>query len=151
EAVLAFARTNLAEGNLNTAKYAMASFFDKTLFDRHARALTNNEVAALAQDLDLLLFQPGPLREHEMVDQVPVHRRISLLQLMRLLEQHRDQFQINYPPLRDTYVRRGLKRLPGERLPDGTVLEPWLKIEFLDKGDSVRISSVDINRNTANL
>src|SRR5262249_2249755 len=151
EAVLAFARSNLAEGNLNTAKYAMASFFDKTLFDRHARALTNNEVAAMAQDLDLLLFQPGLLGEHEMVDQVPVHRKISLLQLMRLLEQHRADFEINFHHLRDTYVRRGLKRLQGERAEDGTLIEPWLKTEFLDQGDYVRISSVDVNRNTANL
>lgn len=151
EAVLAFARANLAEGNLNTAKYAMASFFDKTLFDRHSRALTNNEVAALAMELDLLLFQPGLLGEHEMVDEVPVNRRISLLQLMRLLEQHKDSFDVNFVHLRDTYVRRGIRRIPGERLPDGSVLEPWLKTEFLDAGDYVRISSVDVNRNTANL
>src|SRR5262249_38520422 len=55
EAVLVFARAQLAEGNLNTAKYALASSFDKTLFDRHARALTNQEVADMAADVDLLL------------------------------------------------------------------------------------------------
>src|SRR5262249_4341947 len=151
EAVLAFARANLAEGNLNTPKYAMASFFDKTLFDRHSRALTNNEVAGLAQDLHLLMFQPGLLREHEMVTEVPVSKKISLLQLMRLLEEHKDGFLVNYQHLRDTYVRRGLKRIQGERAEDGTLIEPWLKTEFLDKGDSVPVSSVDINHNTANL
>ena len=79
------ARAQLAEGNLNTAKYAMASFYDKTLFDRHARALTNLEVAALAQDLDVLLFQPGLLGEHEIVKEPPVNRKMPLLSLMRLL------------------------------------------------------------------
>src|SRR5207302_5353018 len=68
EAVFAFAKANLAEGNLNTAKYALASTYDATLFDRHARALTNTEVADLAGDLDLVLFQPGVLRDHEVLD-----------------------------------------------------------------------------------
>src|SRR5207248_744399 len=62
EAVFAFAKANLAEGNLNTAKYALASTFDATLVGAHAKALTNNQVAALAQDLDpLARFNPGQL------------------------------------------------------------------------------------------
>ena len=66
EAVFAFAKANLAEGNLNTAKYALAQHFDATLVGAHARALTNNQVAAFAQDLDtLVLFNPGQLAEHD--------------------------------------------------------------------------------------
>src|SRR5262245_8561425 len=41
EAVFAFSRGNLAEGNLNTAKYALASTYDATLVGTHGRALTN--------------------------------------------------------------------------------------------------------------
>src|SRR5262249_6386684 len=118
---------------------------------RHSRALTNNQVAGMATDLDLLLFQPGLLGEHEMVNEVPVNRKISLLQLMRVLEDNKAGFLLNMQHLRDVYVRRGIRRIPGARADDGTVVEPWLKTEFLDAGDYVRISSVDINRNTANL
>jgi Mg-chelatase subunit ChlD len=151
EPVLAFARAHLAEGNLNTAKYALASSFDRTLFDRHARALTNLQVAGMTQDFDLILFQPGLLGEHEIVKEVPVNRKIALLDLMRLLAENRNGFLVNFEHLRQNYIRRGLRRVQGERDDNGNLVEPWLKTEFTDKSDHVRISSVDINRNTANL
>jgi Mg-chelatase subunit ChlD len=151
EAVLAFARAELAEGNLNTSKYALASSFDRTLFERHGRALTNLQVAGLTQDLDLVLFQPGLLGEHEIVKEVPVNRKIALLDMMRLLAENREGFLVNFEHLRQNYVRRGLRRVQGERDAEGKLIEPWLKTEFTDKNDYVRISSVDINRNTANL
>jgi Mg-chelatase subunit ChlD len=151
EAVLVFARAQLAEGALNTAKYALASSFDKTLFDRHARALTNQEVAEMAADVDLLLFQPGLLAEHEVVQEVPVNRRIPLLFLMGILDRHKDGFLVNFDHLRQNYVRRGLRRVQGVRGEDGKLIEPWLKTELVDKDNFVRISSIDVNRNTANL
>src|SRR5262249_15575779 len=104
EPVMAFARAQLSEGNLNTAKYAVASTFDKTLIERHGRALTNNQVAALAQDLDRILFQPGLLTEHEVLDHVPVNKKIALLPLMRLLAAHRDGFLLDFKHLRHNYV-----------------------------------------------
>lgn len=151
EAVLAFSRSHLAEGNLNTAKYALASSFDRTLFDRHSRALTNLEVAALAQDVDQLLFHPGMLGEHDVAQEVPVNNKIPLLQLVRVLEEHRDSFLVNFEHLRNNYIRRGLRRVQGTRDESGKLVEPWLKTEFAEKGDYVRIQSFDINRNTANL
>lgn len=151
EAVLAFGRAQLAEGNLNTAKYALASTFDKTLFDRHARALTNLEVAAWAQDLDLLLFQPALLNEHEITDEVPVNRRIPLLSLVDILRDHLDGFEVNFDHLRQNYVRRGLRRVQGTRDATGQLVEPWLKTELVERGPYVRVGSFDINHNTASL
>jgi Mg-chelatase subunit ChlD len=151
EAVLAFARTNLAEGSLNTAKYALASTFDATMLERHGRALTNLQVAALAQDLETMLFQPGVLQEHQVLDHVPVNRRISVLQLAALLQEHTQDFEIDLRHLRDHYVRRGLRRVQGTRDENGKLIEPHLKTEFADAGDYARVSSFDINRNTANL
>lgn len=151
EAILAFARAQLAEGSLNTAKYAMASSYDRTLVERHGRALTNNQVAAMAQDLDLLLFQPGLLGEHEVLNEVPVNRRPALLTVIGILADHRDGFLINFEHLRQNYVRRGLRRVQGTRDEQGNLIEPSLKTEFVEKGDYVKASSFDINRNTANL
>src|SRR6516164_750649 len=85
EAVLAFARTQLSEGAINTSKYALASTYDATLVERHGKALTNLQVAALAQDLDTVMFQPAILQEHELLDHVPVNTRISVLALAKLL------------------------------------------------------------------
>jgi Mg-chelatase subunit ChlD len=151
EAVLAFARAQLAEGNLNTAKYAMASSFDKTLLDQHGRALTNLQVADMAGAIDLLLFQPGLMVEHEVLDHVPVNKKISLLGLMKILDENKDGFQVNLEHLRQNYVRRGVRRVQGKRDADGKLIEPWLKSEVVDTDPHARISSFDVNRNTANL
>jgi hypothetical protein len=151
EAVLAFARTMLAEGNLNTAKYAVASMFDKTLLDRHSRALTNLQVASMAQDLDQALVNAGTMNEHEILNEVPVNRKPALLQVIKILADHRDGFEIHFGHLRDNYVRRGLRRVQGTRDADGKLIEPSLKTEFAEKDDYVRAGSFDINRNTANL
>jgi Mg-chelatase subunit ChlD len=151
EAVLAFARTQLSEGGINTAKYALASTYDATLVERHGKALTNLQVAAMAQDLDTVLFQPGILQEHEVLDRVSVNTRISILALAHLLGQHRNDFTVNLEHLKSNYVRRGLRRVQGTRDDSGKLIEPTLKTEFSDKGDYAPVSSFDINRNTANL
>jgi Mg-chelatase subunit ChlD len=152
EAVLAFARANLSEGNLNTSKYALASTYDSTLLERHGRALTNLQVAALAQDLETVLFQPAILQEHEVLDHVPVNRMISLLGLVQILAEHKDGYEVNLHHLKENYVRRGVRRIPGVRDKEtGKVIEPTLKTEFTDAGDYARVSSYDINQNTANL
>jgi Mg-chelatase subunit ChlD len=152
EPVLAFARANLAEGNLNTAKYGLASSFDRTLLDRHGRALTNLEVAAFSQDLDtLLLFQPGLLLEHEVLTEVPVNRKISLLALVGILGEHGGDWLLDLEHLQQNYTRRGLRRVQGVRDESGKLIEPWLKPELVEPGDWVKVQSFDVNRNTANL
>ena len=151
EAVLAFARTQLSEGAINTSKYALASTYDATLVERHGKALTNLQVAALAQDLDTVLFQPGILQEHQVLDHVPVNTRISVLALASLLSRHLRDFVVNLEHLKSNYVRRGLRRVQGTRDDSGNLVEPTLKTEFSDKGDYAPVSSFDINRNTANL
>ncbi|AWM41003.1 von Willebrand factor type A domain protein [Gemmata obscuriglobus] len=151
EAVFAFAKGHLAEGGLNTAKYALGSTFDATLVGVHARALTNNQVAALSQDLDTLLADPTQLGTHAMLDQVPVNKKIPFLTLVNLLDANRGNFVINREALTAVYVRRGLKRLQGVRDDDGTVTEPWLKTEFVSEDKYIPISSFDVNRNTATM
>src|SRR5262249_59657716 len=50
-----------------------------------------------------------------------------------------------------TGARRGLGRVQGARDGSGKLIEPWLKTELVDKDTHVRVSSFDVNRNTANL
>lgn len=152
EAVFAFARANLAEGNLNTAKYALGSTFDATLVGAHARALTNNQVAAFATDLDaLVLTTPAQLAEHTILTEVPVNKKIPFLDLVNILDANRGNFVINRQALQDVYVRRGLKRVQGTRDENGNLVEPTLKTEFVSDDKYLPISSFDINRNTATM
>jgi Mg-chelatase subunit ChlD len=152
EAVFAFSRANLADGNLNTAKYALASTFDATLALTHSRALTNNQSAAFAADLDtLLLLNPNEIAGHTVLTEVPVNRRIPLLNLVKILDAHRSGFVINRKALADVYVRRGLKRLQGSRDDGGKLVEPTLKTEFAGEDEYLPITSFDVNRNTATM
>jgi Mg-chelatase subunit ChlD len=152
EAVFAFAKANLAEGNLNTAKYALASTYDATLVGAHAKALTNNQVAALAQDLDaLVMYDPAQLAQHTVLTEVPVNKKIPFLELINILDANRGNFVINREALQDVYVRRGLKRVQGTRDENGNLVEPTLKTEFVSEDKYLPISSFDINRNTATM
>ncbi len=151
EAVFAFAKGQLAEGNINTAKYALASTFDATLLDTHGKALTNLQIAAMSQDVEALLFAPDQLAQHSVLTKVPVNTRIPLTQLVGILEANGGDWLLNLPYLQEHYVRRGVKRLQGTRDDSGKVIEPWLKTEYVDDDEYVRVSSFDVNRNAATL
>jgi molybdopterin biosynthesis enzyme MoaB len=151
EAVYAFAKGMLAEGNINTAKYAVASAFDATMIMAHGKALTNLQVAALALDLDKLLCQPSELESHQILSEVPVNKRLPLVGVVGLLEEHRDDYLVNLPYLQQHYVRRGVKRVQGTRDDAGNLVEPWLKTEYVDDDEYVRVSSYDVNRNSATM
>ncbi|MFH7028052.1 MAG: VWA domain-containing protein [Heteroscytonema crispum UTEX LB 1556] len=151
ESVYAFAKANLAEGNLNTAKYAVVSTFNATLTERHAKALTNQEIANFAQDIDIALFYPNILREHEILDEVKINNRISLLELIKIFEENRNSIIINIKHLQDNYQRKGIKRVKGVRDENGKLVTPWLRTEYIDIGEYVGMGSFDINRNTATI
>jgi Mg-chelatase subunit ChlD len=149
EPVYALARAELAAGHLNTAKYALASTLDATLTARHARALTNSQLAALAHDLDEAVFRPATVRRHQFRDMVTVSDRLSVLEVCRLLGEHRDRLIVNRGHLHENYRRRGLKRVPGTRDKKGNLVKPWLKTRPLAAGDYAHVQSVDIGHRAA--
>ena len=151
ESVYAFARANLAEGNLNTAKYAALSTFDATLCQCNLKALTNHEIANFTQDLDTVLFDPNAIQQHTILNAVRVNTQISFLEVIELLEQHRHNIIINLKELQDNYQRKGIKRLKGSRDIDGNLIKPWLTTQYIDTGEYVGMGSFEINRNTATI
>ncbi|MBD2609219.1 VWA domain-containing protein [Scytonema hofmannii FACHB-248] len=151
ESVYVFAKANLAEGNLNTAKYAIASTFNATLTERHAKALTNQEIANFAQDIEIALFYPNILREHEIQGKVKVNNRISLLELIKIFEEYRSSIIINLKHLQDNYQRKGIKRVNGLRDENGNLVKPWLTTEYIDIGEYVGMGGFEINQNTATI
>lgn len=150
-AVFAFAKANLADGNLNTAKYALASTFDATLTEKHAKALTNAEIAEMALDLEQAIFNPAILNSHEILTSVKVSDKTSVLELVKVLEQHRSGIIINLQHLKENYQRKGIKRIPGVRDKNGNLLTPWLKTEYIDGDKYVKMGTFSINQNTATI
>jgi hypothetical protein len=147
ESVFAFARAQLAEGNLNTAKYALVSTLDVTLAERHLRALTNPQLADLAHDLETAVFTPAVLKKHDLVTSVRIPERVSLLAVVRLLDEHKDGFIVNRKALQEEYRPHGLKRVRGTRDEEGNLLEPWLRPESITHSDYAHVCSFDVNHN----
>ena len=151
ESVFAFAKANLADGNLNTAKYALASTFDATLTEKHAKALTNSQIADFTEDLEKAIFESEILKTHEIRDRVKVSDKIPVLELIKLLEENSESLIINLKHLQENYQRKGLKRVEGKRDEKGNLIKPWLKTEYLDGGEYVQMGSFSINQNTATI
>ena len=151
ESVFAFARANLAEGNLNTAKHALVSTFDATLIKRHAKALTNAEVTKFARSINSAIFNKSVLKNHEILNSVKVNDKISLLELIKIFEAHKSSIIINLKHLQSNYQRKGLKRIKGYRDNNGDLVKPWLKTEYSDSSEYVAMGAFEINRNTATI
>lgn len=151
DSVFAFAKANLAEGNLNIAKYALGSTFDATLTEKHAKALTNAQIADLTEDLEQAIFELDVLKNHQIGDRVKVSDKIYLLELIKIFEEHNNSIIINFKHLQENYQRTGLKRIEGKRDENGNLIKPWLKTEFLDRGEYVQMGSFAINQNTATI
>ncbi|MGK7905144.1 MAG: VWA domain-containing protein [Hormoscilla sp.] len=150
-AVFAFAKANLAEGKLNTAKYALASTWDGTLTAKHAKALTNGEIMAMARDLDRAIFNPEVLQSHEILSAVSVNENISLLEAIALLQSHKSSIILNLKQLQSDYTRRGIKRIPGQRDKQGNLVKPSLQTAEIFDCEYVQMGDFEINRNTATI
>lgn len=150
-AVFAFAKANLAEGKLNTAKYALASTWDATLTAKHAKALTKGEIMAMARDLDRVIFNPEVLQSHEILSAVPVNDKISLLEAIALLQSHKSSIILNLKHLQSDYTRRGIKRIPGQRDKQGNLIKPSLQTAEIFDCEYVQMGEFEINRNTATI
>ena len=151
ESVFAFIKANLAEGKINTAKYALLSTLDDTLTQKHARALTNPEIAVFTQDIESVIFNPSLLDGHDILEEVKIKDRITLLQLIDILEKNKEHIIINVRHLQDNYRRKGVKRIPGMRDEKGNLIEPWLTTEVIDGDRYVQMGEFNINRNSATI
>lgn len=78
-------------------------------------------------------------------------KKITLLELLKVLEENKSNIIVNFQHLLEDYHRKGLKRIPGTRNEKGNFVETRLKSEFLHTCEYVRINSFKMNRNTATI
>ena len=143
----AFAAAQLALGNLNTAKYAMVSTFDEELAKAHAKALTNDQIAAMAKDLTASAFFPKP---NSTWTPLNFSGSTSVLKVLQVLDAHREDIEIDIEHLQSVYKRRGIKRVNGVRDDSGRLTAPEFEAET-DKASWIPLGSFDINRNSASV
>ncbi|MGB3760561.1 MAG: hypothetical protein WBA07_29995 [Rivularia sp. (in: cyanobacteria)] len=150
QAVYVFTKANLVEGNLNIAKYALFSTFNEKLIAKHTQSLTTQQLANFERDIETAIFSPEVMRESEFI-QMRENYKISLLELIQILESHRHSIIVNLKNLRDNYQYKGVKRLKGSRDINGQLIKPWLKTEYIDRGNYVGMGCFEMNRNTATI
>ena len=147
DGLLAFARAQIAEGNLNTAKFALVSYQDPNLY-HHLRALTSSSIASFASDVEKLVFAgtPAPaFQPYGIGDTGP-----SILQVLNVLDKYSNSVSVNLPELRSNYVSRSLKTIPGIRGEDGNVTPPYFETKAKSDSPWVDLNTCSINKNTAN-
>ena len=150
-ATFAFSAANLAAGNLNTAKFAMASAYDLTLVERHAKALTNAQIAEMASDLQDAIFKDRT-PEHKMSSgPINLSGTTSVLKVLQTLDANREELEIDIEHLQSVYKRRGLKRVNGTRDANGNLVAPAFGTKLTSESKWVPLGSFDINRNAASV
>jgi len=150
EPVLAFARTQISAGNLNAAKYALVSTRCGELLGKHSRALVASDIAAMADGTEGYLFDRVPFTPSNGYGLGATGP--SVLTVLTYLNGHTDTLSVDLPTFSSGYKRRGVKRIPGTRLADGTVEEPTVSSKVREGGDGwVKVNSFDLNRNTASI
>jgi hypothetical protein len=150
EAILAYARCQLAEGNINACKRALLGTRLQDINVKHARALTSEDLAALANDLDALLASGTAGLARLAEAKLPGADEASVLQVLELLNEYRANVQVDAAAISNGYKRRGVKRIPGTRLPDGTVQIPDYSSEYKDASPFVEFSGATFSANNAN-
>lgn len=150
EPILAFARTQLAQGNLNVAKFATVASSNGDLLTAHAKALVSSEVAAFSGALETALFNPSqyvPQATYGLPSAGP-----SVLRVLSLLGSYHGAVEVNIKEFTAKYKRRGVKRVNGVRKDDGTLELPAFETRYREASDGyVAVSGFDINRNTASI
>ena len=154
EPIIAFARAQIAEGNYNAAKYALVASKCSDLIANHSRALVSSDIAAFAGALETALYgNPSgwtaavPTQGYGLGTAGP-----SVLAVLAYLNDRSDALTVNLPELTKGYKRRGVKRVPGTRLPDNSVEAPAVYSKYREGGDGwVRVNGFELNRNTATI
>jgi hypothetical protein len=149
-AIYAFAKAQVSEGYVNRAKFALVATRNETMLLAHARALVSTEIAAMTADIENAALHGTPAGSVISTSYgLPNASILSVLGVLSILTDYASDIEVDVDALRNGYKKRGVKRLSGVRLDDGTIETPWVKTAFRDVGSFVRVSSFDINRNNA--
>lgn len=79
------------------------------------------------------------------------NNKISLVELIQIFAQYRNNIIVNIKHLQEHYQRTGIKRVKGVRKENGELLQPWLRTENIDNAEYVGMGEFQFNRNTATI
>ncbi|MDM9385155.1 hypothetical protein QUB80_31360 [Chlorogloeopsis sp. ULAP01] len=88
---------------------------------------------------------------HKQATNITTDNTFSLLELIKIFEEHQDNIIINHNQLQEHYQRTSVKRVNGYRDENGKIITPWLRTEDIDNCKYVGMGSFEFNRNTATI
>ena len=145
-----FARSMLAAGRLNEAKFALIGTYDKELVRTHYKALTATALARFAEDLEARIANPAATVERLSAPGIGVSGT-SILELTALLNKHTGGYTLDLTEFLSTYSRRGVARLDGKWGDDGTFQPVGTELEPTDKPDAVTVTGFELNNSNATI
>jgi hypothetical protein len=77
--------------------------------------------------------------------------QISLLELIQIFAEYRNNIIVNIKHLQEHYQRTGIKRIQGIRNENGQLIQPWLQTAYMDNAEYVGMGHFQFNRNTATI
>ena len=147
--VYVFARSLLAVGRLNDAKYALCGTGDQTLLRQHYKDLTSEALAGFADDLDKRIsgdFDGLVASTSKGLGSSAG----SVAELCQVLERHRKDFTLNLTETLKGYKRRSVKRLAGEWV-NGTFVPSSTRLVPTDDAGTVSVATFEINNSNATI
>lgn len=148
--VYAFARAKLAEGNINMAKYTLASIANVELFETYWRASSSSDLAKLANALEEHAF--GKATKSVILSKpIVIKDTVTVLDVLSTMDKFKGAFVLSVDKFLKGYDRRGVKRINGERDENGNLTEPWLELDY--PGDKTRaaITGIEVSTTSANV
>lgn len=147
----AFARAALADGRVNTAKYALVASRDDELLRRHAaRPPATPCLAALAAALDEVLYTPGATRSYRAEPKMDTSK-LSLVEVLDLLTREKEHISVDLPAMLSGYHRRGLKYLAASRDENGVLVSNPTRLVPTDNPRTVPIGGFETNLKEATI
>jgi len=151
EPLYAFTMAKIAEGQLNTAKFALIATRDAGLIPTHYRALTAPALAAFYADMQTVLFKPTKR------PQLPQYglglHKVPLTGLITFLDKHKEDLTIDLNALASGYQRQGIQRTEGSRTEQGGIEVSRIgsRIHPDWEEGAAKVGGFDLNNNTASV
>ncbi|NES97122.1 MAG: VWA domain-containing protein, partial [Desertifilum sp. SIO1I2] len=148
-AIFAFAYAHLNQGNFNQGKAALWGTGDSILLQKYAKSLTKSDLHDLLQALKETIFHPEILKNRLVIYPKVTPTETSVIELLELLEAHKDSIILNLQELRSHYCRTGIKQVVGTRDPQGKLVQPHLKTQPIYQNQYVPMGRFNFSRHSA--
>lgn len=145
-----YARSLLAAGKINDAKFVISGLGDRALLRKHYKALTDQALAGFAEALEARIA--GDFSDCSgACDSGLGHAGSSILELCGILEAHRQDFTLDLNATLTGYGRRSVKKLNGSWSPEGVFVPATTRLVPVDDPTQVSVSSFGLNNGSATI